>query len=173
MVIFTDIIGGAPFRQAALLASSRENLDVVYGTTLHMLVEAVLEKDHCGDVRKLVADLLPAARDGIGSLSDIHAQTATPTRKQKKDCNHARKNLTLNNPSGLHARPAKDFVQLAKGFEASVTIVKDGNEYNGKSLMKLLQAGLSKGDQLVLKTDGADEADALAKLADYITNLAE
>ena len=48
------------------------------------------------------------------------------------------KNLTLNNPSGLHARPAKDFVQLAKGFEASVTIVKDGNEYNGKSLMKLL-----------------------------------
>jgi phosphocarrier, HPr family len=83
------------------------------------------------------------------------------------------KNLTLNNPSGLHARPAKDFVQLAKGFEANVTIVKDGNEYNGKSLMKLLQAGLSKGDQLVLKTDGADEADALEKLADYITNLAE
>ena len=83
------------------------------------------------------------------------------------------KNLTLNNPSGLHARPAEDFVQLAKGFEANVTIVKDGNEYNGKSLMKLLQAGLSKGDQLVLKTDGADEADALEKLADYITNLAE
>ena len=75
VVIFTDIIGGAPFRQAALLASSRENLDVVYGTTLHMLVEAVLENDHCGDVRKLVADLLPAARDGIGSLS-------TYTRKQ-------------------------------------------------------------------------------------------
>ena len=75
VVIFTDIIGGAPFRQAALLASSRENLDVVYGTTLHMLVEAVLEKDHFGDVRKLVADLLPAARDGIGSLS-------TYTRKQ-------------------------------------------------------------------------------------------
>ena len=44
VVIFTDIIGGAPFRQAALLASSRENIDVVYGTTLHMLVEATLEK---------------------------------------------------------------------------------------------------------------------------------
>ncbi|WP_225757060.1 HPr family phosphocarrier protein [Cardiobacterium sp. Marseille-Q4385] len=83
------------------------------------------------------------------------------------------KNLTLNNPSGLHARPAKDFVQQAKGFEANVTIIKDGNEYNGKSLMKLLQAGLSKGDQLTLRTDGADEADALEKLADYITNLAE
>ena len=39
--------------------------------------------------------------------------------------------------------------------------------------MKLLQAGLSKGDELTLRTDGADEADALEKLADYITNLAE
>ena len=80
------------------------------------------------------------------------------------------KNLTLNNPSGLHARPAKDFVQLAKGFEANVTIVKDGNEYNGKSLMKLLQAGLSKGDQLVLKTDGADEAAAMQALTALIND---
>ena len=37
------------------------------------------------------------------------------------------KNLTLNNPSGLHARRAKDFVQLANGFEAIVTNVKHGN----------------------------------------------
>ena len=80
------------------------------------------------------------------------------------------KTLTLNNPSGLHARPAKDFVQQAKGFEANVTIIKDGNEYNGKSLMKLLQAGLSKGDQLVLKTDGADEAAAMQALTDLIND---
>ena len=83
------------------------------------------------------------------------------------------KNLTLNNPSGLHARPPKTSSNSPKALKQNVTIVKDGNEYNGKSLMKLLQAGLSKGDQLVLKTDGADEADALEKLADYITNLAE
>ena len=78
VVIFTDIIGGAPFRQAALLASSRENLDVVYGTTLHMLVEAGLEKDDYDAARALVAHLLESAREGIGSLSSYSRKTPPP-----------------------------------------------------------------------------------------------
>ena len=78
MVIFTDIIGGAPFRQAALLASSRENIDVVYGTTLHMLVEATLEKDDYDAARALVAHLLESAREGIGSLSSYSRKTPPP-----------------------------------------------------------------------------------------------
>lgn len=81
--------------------------------------------------------------------------------------------LTLTNASGLHARPAKDFVQLAKSFESSVAIVKDGKSYNGKSLMKLLQAGLAQNDELTLQVDGGDEADAIKALSDYITNLDE
>ena len=78
VVIFTDIIGGAPFRQAALLASSRENIDVVYGTTLHMLVEAILEKDDYDAARALVAHLLENAREGIGSLSSYSRKTPPP-----------------------------------------------------------------------------------------------
>ena len=78
VVIFTDIIGGAPFRQAALLASSRENLDVVYGTTLHMLIEAVLEKDDYDAARALVAHLLESAREGIGSLSSYSRKAPPP-----------------------------------------------------------------------------------------------
>ena len=78
VVIFTDIIGGAPFRQAALLANSRENIDVVYGTTLHMLVEASLEKDDYDAARALVAHLLESAREGIGSLSSYSRKTPPP-----------------------------------------------------------------------------------------------
>ncbi|MBV7434673.1 HPr family phosphocarrier protein [Cardiobacteriaceae bacterium TAE3-ERU3] len=81
--------------------------------------------------------------------------------------------LTLTNASGLHARPAKDFVQIAKGFESSITIVKGDNSYNGKSLMKLLQAGLAQNDELTLQADGADEADAITALTDFINNLDE
>lgn len=83
------------------------------------------------------------------------------------------KTLTLTNASGLHARPAKNFVQLAKTFTSSVTIVKDGNSYNGKSLMKLLQAGLAQNDQLTLQVDGEDEAEAIAALSKYIDELEE
>ena len=78
VVIFSDIIGGAPFRQAALLASSRENIDVVYGTTLHMLVEATLEKDDYDAARALVAQLLENAREGIGSLSSYSRKAPPP-----------------------------------------------------------------------------------------------
>ena len=78
VVIFTDIIGGAPFRQAALLASSRDNIDVVYGTTLHMLVEATLEKDDYDAARALVAHLLESAREGIGSLSSYSRKAPPP-----------------------------------------------------------------------------------------------
>ncbi|MDO4776990.1 MAG: HPr family phosphocarrier protein [Cardiobacteriaceae bacterium] len=81
--------------------------------------------------------------------------------------------LVLNNDSGLHARPGKDFVQLAKTFESVVTVIKNGERYNGKSLMKIMQAGLSKGDTFQIETEGADEEKALAALADYIGNLRE
>ena len=81
--------------------------------------------------------------------------------------------LVLANESGLHARPGKEFVQLAKGFESVITVIKNGERYNGKSLMKLMQAGLSKGDTFQIETEGEDEDKAIAALTDYIKNLRE
>lgn len=81
--------------------------------------------------------------------------------------------VTLTNPAGLHARPGKQLVTLAKGYEADVTLIKDGNSFNAKSLMKLLQAGLSQGDTLTVQTNGADEDAALAAIVEYINNLEE
>lgn len=79
--------------------------------------------------------------------------------------------VTIKNPSGLHARPGKDFVQLAKTFECEVFLEKNDNVYNGKSLLKLMQAGLSQGDEVVIVVNGADEDEALIALVEYITNL--
>lgn len=81
--------------------------------------------------------------------------------------------VNLTNPAGLHARPGKQLVQLAKEYECDITLVKDGNRYNAKSLMKLLQAGLSQGDTLTVETNGADEEAALTAIVDYINNLEE
>lgn len=83
------------------------------------------------------------------------------------------KQVTLSNPSGLHARPGKQLVQLAKTFESDVTLVKEGTSFNAKSLMKLLQAGLSQGDVLTVQANGADEEKALAAVVEYIENLDE
>ena len=77
VVIFSDIIGGAPFRQAVLLTQNRANSEVVYGTTLQMLIEAVLERGDNDDAQQLVAQLLPAAREGIGSFGS-HGKRPPP-----------------------------------------------------------------------------------------------
>ena len=84
-----------------------------------------------------------------------------------------RQQVTLTNPAGLHARPGKQLVQLAKQFEAQVTLIKDDARFNGKSLMKVLQAGLSQGDTITVEIDGADEDAALETIIAYIDELEE
>lgn len=79
--------------------------------------------------------------------------------------------VTIINQSGLHTRPGKDFVQLAKKYESKITIVKDAIEYNGKSLLKLMKAGISKGEEITIKADGEDEKAAIEALKSYVENL--
>ncbi len=79
--------------------------------------------------------------------------------------------VTVTNPSGLHARPGKDFVQLAKTFASEITVGKGENKYPGKSLLKLMQAGISQNDQITIFAEGADEEKALAAMVDYLKNL--
>ncbi|MFV0321419.1 MAG: HPr family phosphocarrier protein [Alphaproteobacteria bacterium] len=79
--------------------------------------------------------------------------------------------VTIINQSGLHTRPGKDFVQLAKKYESKIIIVKDAIEYNGKSLLKLMKAGISKGEEITIKADGEDEKAAIEALKSYVENL--
>lgn len=80
-------------------------------------------------------------------------------------------NVEIINQSGLHTRPGKDFVQLAKTFESKITITKDDIEYNGKSLLKIMKAGICKGDQVTITAAGEDEKDAINALKSYIETL--
>ena len=65
--------------------------------------------------------------------------------------------LIIKNKLGLHARPAALFVQTASRFDANVTISKDGNEVNGKSIMGILMLAAERGSEVILKVQGKDE----------------
>ena len=78
------------------------------------------------------------------------------------------KNVTIVNPTGLHARPASQFVQTAGKYESSIFIVKDGNEINAKSIMGVMAGGLSQGTEIEIKAEGADEQAAVEALAELI-----
>ncbi len=68
IIFFTDILGGAPFRQASLLANDKNNYAVVTGVTPQMLIEACLERDDYEDLHNDIDDLIDSAREGVTSL---------------------------------------------------------------------------------------------------------
>ena len=73
----------------------------------------------------------------------------------------------LKNVSGLHGRPASEFVALAKQFESKVTIQRlddeDAQPVNAKSIIKILAQGLAVGTPIEISADGPDEKEAVDK----------
>ncbi len=69
---------------------------------------------------------------------------------------------------GLHARPATQFVKLARGFDAAIEIERGGRRANAKSAVKLMLLGVKEYDEVVLHCDGADADAALRQLAEFI-----
>ena len=51
---------------------------------------------------------------------------------------------------------------MAGSFEVDVTLIKDGDEVDGKSILGLLLLAASKGTPLLVRVDGKDEAAALS-----------
>lgn len=76
--------------------------------------------------------------------------------------------LQLINPLGLHARAASKLVDVSKGFASQVTLSKDGQRVDGKSIMALLMLGAPVGTELQLEVAGEDETAAIAAIRELI-----
>ena len=74
--------------------------------------------------------------------------------------------VTVRNPQGLHARPADMFVRLALQFASNIEIVKDGEPFDGKSILSLMTLAAEQGTELVLRARGPDAEAALNALAE-------
>jgi phosphocarrier protein FPr len=72
--------------------------------------------------------------------------------------------LTLRNPTGLHARPAKVFVNTAKQFESDIRVQHGEKKVNAKSAISILTLGVGYGGQICITADGPDEEAAMAAL---------
>jgi phosphocarrier protein HPr len=76
--------------------------------------------------------------------------------------------LRLKNRLGLHARAAAKVVHTAAGFDSKVTLARDGDEVDGKSILGLLLLAASQGSELVVRVEGTDEKDAFEALQSLI-----
>jgi phosphocarrier protein len=78
--------------------------------------------------------------------------------------------VQIANKNGLHARPAAEIVKISAKFASEITLVKDGMEVNGKSIMGVMMLAAECGSSLVLRADGADADAAVDALATLIAN---
>ncbi|MCD6458043.1 MAG: PTS sugar transporter subunit IIA [Thermofilum sp. ex4484_82] len=76
--------------------------------------------------------------------------------------------VKLLNKVGLHARPAAQFVQTAKKFKSNITVCKDEQAANAKSILEILSLGAEYGDEILIQADGPDEKEAIKELLDLL-----
>ena len=72
--------------------------------------------------------------------------------------------LTILDPSGLHARPAARFVQVASRFTSRILIRQGEREADAKSLIALLGLTIRPSSQITLSAEGSDAEEALTAL---------
>ena len=80
-----------------------------------------------------------------------------------------KKKIIVMNKQGLHARPAALFVQIANKFDSRITVIRDEEEVNGKSIMGILMLGAEKGSSITIQADGEDAHLAITELEKIIT----
>lgn len=78
--------------------------------------------------------------------------------------------LLIINKRGLHARASAKFVQTVDGFDAKITVSKDGMTVGGTSIMGLMMLAASPGCTIMVEAEGAEADAALEAIAALIAD---
>jgi phosphotransferase system HPr (HPr) family protein len=77
-------------------------------------------------------------------------------------------NVTIE--SGLEARPAALFVQIASQYDSQIHVLLGDKQVNAKSIMGMMSLGVLEGQELTLRAEGSDEEEAVNALVDFLTS---
>jgi phosphocarrier protein len=78
--------------------------------------------------------------------------------------------VEIVNRLGLHARAAAKLVHTSGAFQSRVTVIKDGEEVDAKSILGILLLAAGQGSQITLRCQGPDEEEALRAVAALIAD---
>jgi phosphocarrier protein HPr len=77
----------------------------------------------------------------------------------------ATRTVDICNERGLHARASAKFVKLAAGFDAEVTVAKDGTRVDARSIMGLMMLAAGPGCCVEISAVGPEAVTAVDALA--------
>jgi phosphotransferase system HPr (HPr) family protein len=82
--------------------------------------------------------------------------------------------IEVRNPSGLHARPLATFVKAAAAFAADVQVTNitrnPERSVSAKSMLMLLQLGVTQGHAIRISAQGDDADAAVAALRELVAS---
>jgi len=78
--------------------------------------------------------------------------------------------LDILNSRGLHARASAKFVKCAEGFDAEVTVSRDGQSVPGTSIMGLMMLAAAQGTSITVSARGRQAKEALAALSQLVAD---
>ncbi len=70
----------------------------------------------------------------------------------------------ITNKRGLHARASAKVVEAAARFQSEITIVKDGQRVNARSIMGLMMLAASLGSEIGVEAQGPDALAAMTAM---------
>lgn len=78
--------------------------------------------------------------------------------------------LAIINQRGLHARASAKFVKCAEGFNADITVSRDGMSVPATSIMGLMMLGAAMGTSIFVEATGPEAEQALDALAQLVAS---
>lgn len=81
-----------------------------------------------------------------------------------------KRTLPIINQRGLHARASAKFVKCAEGFDATISVSKDGQSVPGTSIMGLMMLAASMGTSVDVETSGPQAEAAMTALEALIAS---
>lgn len=80
------------------------------------------------------------------------------------------KEIVINIPNGLEARPVALLVQVASQYESSIHVQVNEKKINAKSIMGMMTLGLATGEAVTVVADGPDEEAAIENIEKYLSS---
>ena len=76
--------------------------------------------------------------------------------------------VEIVNERGLHARASAKFVKLAGGFDAEVTVTRDGQTVDARSIMGLMMLAAGPGCVIEIAAEGSEAQAAVDALVELV-----
>jgi len=79
-----------------------------------------------------------------------------------------KKQIEIQIPNGLEARPVALLVQVASQYESEIYVESEEKKVNAKSIMGMMSLGLASGEEVTVSVDGPDEKEAIKDIEKYL-----